>query len=199
MTPEPVMLEEHRQILLQTAREAIRHGFEHADVLKLNPSDYPPELRMPAAVFVTLTREGELRGCIGTLESGRPLVENVAHYAHAAAFSDSRFASLTMEDWSELEIEISILSPLEPLRFTSEKDLLLQLRPGVDGLLLEEGGYRGTFLPSVWASLPEPVQFLRRLKRKAGLEADYWSDTLQVSRYTTFHLEGKAVPDSDLE
>jgi AmmeMemoRadiSam system protein A len=191
--PSPVS-EAHRKILLETARESIRHGFEHDRPLPVDPPGYPEELRAPAPVFVTLTRQRELRGCIGALESNRSLVENVAYYAHAAAFSDSRFPPLTPAELPGLEIAISILSPLEVISFSSEADLVWQLRPGLDGLLLEEGCCRGTFLPSVWEAIPEPVDFVRRLKVKAGLDPDYWSAAIQVSRYTTLCIEEEKAP-----
>ena len=118
-------------------------------------------------------------------------MENVAFYAHASAFSDTRFPALVFAEFPGLEIAISVLSPMELISFSSEPDLIRQLRPGIDGLLLEDGGYRGTFLPSVWESIPEPVDFLRRLKVKAGLYPDYWSKEIQVRRYTTFYIEEK--------
>lgn len=193
MIPQPSPVTEAQQlILLETARDSIRYGFAHGRALPVDPSGYPEALRAPAPVFVTLTRRGELRGCIGALESSGSLVENVAYYAHAAAFSDARFSPVAPDEFPGLDIAISVLSPLESINFSSELDLVRQLRPGVDGLLLEEEGYRGTFLPSVWECLPEPADFLRRLKVKAGLDSDYWSETIQVRRYTTFYIEGKA-------
>jgi AmmeMemoRadiSam system protein A len=116
----------------------------------------------------------------------------VAQNAYAAAFSDPRFPPLREGEFEELDIHISILSPAEAMHFTSEADLLQQLRPGEDGLVMEEGFRRGTFLPSVWEQLPTPELFLRHLKQKAGLPADYWSSTLEVSRYTT-HSFGRKV------
>jgi len=159
--------------------------------LELDPAHFPEVLRVPAPVFVTLLKAGELRGCIGTLESSRPLIANAAHYAHAAAFSDSRFEPLRRYEFDALQIKLSILSQLEPLVFSDEPDLLRQIRPQVDGLLLEADGYRGTFLPSVWESLPEPAEFIRHLKVKAGLYPDYWSNSLRISRYTVYYLEEK--------
>jgi AmmeMemoRadiSam system protein A len=128
---------------------------------------------------------GELRGCIGSLEAYRPLVEDVAHNAYAAAFSDPRFTPLSETELIDVEFHISVLTPAAPMHFESEADLLSQLRPGIDGLVLEDAGHRGTFLPSVWESLPDAAQFLQHLKMKAGLPADYWSDNLKVSRYTS--------------
>jgi len=174
-----------RQTLLQIARDSIRHGLEYGRPLTVHAADYPEELRPLRASFVTLHRHGELRGCIGILEALRPLAEDVAYHAWAAAFEDPRFAPLAEWELEGLDIHISILSPPQPLEFENEADLLRQLRPGSDGLILRDRGHRGTFLPSVWESLPQPHDFWQHLKLKAGLPPDWWSDTLQVERYTT--------------
>ncbi len=179
------LCEEERILLHRVAREAIEHGLETGRPLRVDTQRYPAPLREPRATFVTLKRDGQLRGCIGTLEAIRPLVDDVAHNAYAAAFGDPRFPPLQSAELDGLEIHISVLSPATPMQFDSEQDLLRQLRPGVDGLVLEDGYHRGTFLPAVWESLPEPRAFLQHLKLKAGLPADYWSDTIRVSRYTT--------------
>jgi AmmeMemoRadiSam system protein A len=182
--PRPLCEEEHI-LLHQVAHEAIQHGLETGEHLLVDTPRYPPPLREHRASFVTLQKYGELRGCIGTLEAARPLVEDVAHNAFAAAFQDPRFPPLATPELAELEIHISVLTPAVPMSFESEQDLLRQIRPGIDGLVLEEGLRRGTFLPSVWESLPEARDFLNHLKLKAGLPPDYWSPTLHVSRYTT--------------
>ncbi len=176
--------ESEQEQLLEVALAAIRHGLNTGRRLTVEPGVYPPPLQLPRATFVTLKRGGALRGCIGTLEAVRPLVADVAHHAFAAAFQDPRFPPLAEAELEGLATQISILSPSEPMLFDSEQALLAQLRPGVDGLILLEGSRRGTFLPSVWEMLPEPREFLQQLKRKAGLPADYWSETLQVERYT---------------
>ena len=174
-----------RRILLDVAQRSIRHGLDRGSPLKVVPADYPPALQTQRASFVTLHLDGELRGCIGHLEAIEPLVADVAENAFSAAFKDPRFPSLQEVELSGLHIDISVLTPAEPLEFTSEADLLRQLRPGVDGLILEDGWARGTFLPSVWESLPEPRDFLAHLKRKTGLPMSHWSDRLRVYRYTT--------------
>lgn len=177
--------EASRRLLKDVARAAIEHGLRHGRPPNPDPADYPPALREPRASFVTLKRGGRLRGCIGSLEAVRPLVVDVAHNAFAAAFQDPRFPPLEAEELNDLDISISVLSPAQPIHFESEADLLARLRPGVDGLILSDGGHRGTFLPSVWEQLPEPAAFLAQLKLKAGLPPDYWSPTLRVERYTT--------------
>jgi AmmeMemoRadiSam system protein A len=173
-----------QQTLLQVAADSIRHGLETGNALKVEVTDYSAALQQPGASFVTLTIQRQLRGCIGRLQATRPLVEDVAQNAYSAAFEDSRFPPLNDAEYDQLEYHISILNPAEPLEFDSETDLLQQLRPGVDGLILEDRGRRATFLPSVWDSLPSAADFLRHLKMKAGLSPDYWSNTLRAQRYT---------------
>jgi len=153
--------------------------------LKINLTDFPAELTERRATFVTLHKHHQLRGCIGMLEAVRPLAEDIAENAFLAAFRDPRFPPLAADEFGELDIHLSILTPAEPVSFTSEQDLITQLQPGIDGLILEEGRRRGTFLPSVWEQLPEPQQFLRHLKQKAGLSPDYWSENIRISRYRT--------------
>jgi len=138
----------------------------------------------PGATFVTLTCAGALRGCIGSLVAERPLRADVENNALAAAFSDPRFAPLSAREYREIEVEVSLLSPMQPVMVESETQALTLLRPGVDGVLLEYGRRRGTFLPQVWEQLPEPRAFLAHLKQKAGLPADFWSDEVRLSRYT---------------
>lgn len=180
---------QERRLLLELAREAIRYGTRHGRPPAVNLEALPAALQVPRATFVTLEENGQLRGCIGSLEARRPLAEDVVHNAFAAAFGDPRFPPVREEEVDRLDIHISILSPLEEMSFTSEEDLLRQIRPGVDGLVLEDGPYRGTFLPAVWEQLPDKRDFLRHLKLKAGLPPDYWSDTLKVYRYTTEVIE----------
>lgn len=179
------LTESERDRLLTLARASIAHGLAHGRPLPVNPADFPVKLIEPAATFVTLELSGRLRGCIGRLEAARPLAEDVAENAYAAAFRDSRFPPVTAAESAGLTLHISVLSPSEPLYFKSEADLIAQLRPGIDGLILSDAGRRGTFLPSVWEELPDPAEFLRHLKRKAGLPADYWSTSMKIQRYTT--------------
>jgi uncharacterized protein len=174
----------HRADLLGVARRAIEAGLEGSR-LRVPVAEFPEPLRAIRATFVTLEMGGDLRGCIGTLDARRALVEDVAWNAYAAAFDDPRFPPLARDELIRIEVHLSVLSPPELMLVGSEHDLLARLRPGIDGLLLQEGGLRGTFLPSVWQQLPDPVEFLTHLKRKAGLPANYWSATLRVSRYTT--------------
>ncbi|WP_020485513.1 AmmeMemoRadiSam system protein A [Methylomonas sp. MK1] len=171
--------------LLELARQSIAHGLQTGRPLPVDLESYPAELREICATFVTLELRGQLRGCIGMLEAVRPLAEDVAENAFAAAFRDRRFPPLAAEELADLDLHISVLSPAVAMKFASEADLIAQLRPGIDGIILQEDGRRGTFLPSVWDDLPDPAQFLQHLKQKAGLPAAYWSDTMQAYRYTT--------------
>lgn len=177
------------EILLELAGQSIKQGLHAGQALKINLDNFPDSLCQPGASFVTLTLNGQLRGCIGHLEPIQLLLEDVIGNAAAAAFNDPRFAPLSAKEFERLEISLSILSTPEPLFFTSEEDLLKKIRPGIDGLILVEGGQRGTFLPSVWESLPNAEDFLHQLKRKAGLSKGYWSDSLQVSRYTAQQIK----------
>lgn len=176
---------EEQQILLDVARRSIHYTLAHGDRMPLIAGDYPERLREKRATFVTLYLDGELRGCIGSLEACQPLVLDMARNAHAAAFTDPRFLAVTAAEFERLEIHISILNPAQEMRFDSQKDLLGQLHPGSDGLILQEGNHRGTFLPVVWEQLPEPERFFAHLKLKAGLPLNYWSPSLRVWRYTT--------------
>lgn len=188
------MKPEHRNLLLKIARNAVFQTLEaghpgRRESFQSMEKNVPtignsPELLEKRATFVTLTKGGALRGCIGMLEACRPLAEDVAENAKAAAFHDPRFPPVTREEFDQIEFHISVLSPPEEIRFSSEADLLEQIRPGTDGLILQEGMRRGTFLPSVWEELPDKEVFWMHLKMKAGLPTDYWSDTLRVFRYT---------------
>ena len=173
-----------RRLLHELAYRSIRHGLETGKPLEIDIAQYPSGLQEKKATFVTLHRNRALRGCIGILQPVRPLVEDVAYNAWAAAFGDSRFTPLAENELDDLDIHISILGTPEEMNFSSENDLLQQIRPGTDGLILEDGHHKGTFLPSVWASLTDTHEFLNHLKLKAGLPADYWSDKIKVKRYT---------------
>ena len=174
-----------RRELLDLARASINYGLDNGHPLPVNVADYAQELQQERACFVTLNLHGSLRGCIGHLEAMQPLVKDVVDNAYAAAFRDPRFPPLEKREAKELEIHISILTPAHSLVFSSEAELLSLLRPGIDGVILEEGARRGTFLPAVWESLPDRKSFLQQLKVKAGLSPGYWSDSIVVYRYET--------------
>jgi AmmeMemoRadiSam system protein B/AmmeMemoRadiSam system protein A len=146
-------------------------GFDHA------------WLRQAGATFVTLTKNGQLRGCIGSLSPQRPLGADIAENALGAAFRDPRFPALAREEWPQCRVEVSLLSTPKPLRFADEADLLGQVVPGEDGLILEADGKRGTFLPQVWEGIPDKQVFLRELVKKAGLPPDTRLGRCKLSRY----------------
>jgi len=166
--------------LLAHARAAIA---EALDLMAL-PAPERPFLRRPGASFVTLRQCGELRGCIGSLQARRPLRDDVRANAVAAALDDPRFAPLATAEYAAVDIEVSVLSAASPLPVANEAELHARLRAGIDGLILDLHGRRSTFLPQVWASLPQPREFVAELKRKAGLPRGFWSDALRFSRYT---------------
>jgi AmmeMemoRadiSam system protein A len=172
------------EILRQVALESIRHGFGGGSPLPVTPGSYPAPLEELGAVFVTLELRGRLRGCIGSYLARRPLVEDVAENAYAAAFRDPRFSPLDPEEMGDLDLHISLLTPPVPLEVGSREELLATLRPDVDGLLLEDPPHRATFLPQVWRALPDPGDFLDELLRKGGLRKGHWSPTLRFHRYT---------------
>jgi len=165
--------------LLAIARNAIAAELD----LTVDGAPQHAALDTPGATFVTLFAHEELRGCVGTLEPRRPLAIDVRENALGAAFRDSRFLPLTAAEFAATWVEVSLLSPSESLKFTGEEDLLRQLVPGVDGLIIDYERHRATFLPQVWESLPDPRGFLATLKRKAGLATDFWSPQMNVSRY----------------
>ena len=173
-----------RGSLLRVAREAIRRRLAD-DAAPPEPGVEDAVLHAHRATFVTLMRRHALRGCIGTLEPQRALLPDVIHNARAAAFRDPRFTPVTAAELPELHIEISVLTPTTPLPVRDRAELLAHLRPGRDGLTLEDGTHRATFLPAVWETLPDPEQFLAQLLHKAGLPGDHWSSGLHFSTYTT--------------
>ncbi len=176
---------EQGKILLQIARAAISRALHvPGGVSAAEVDEKMPWLSNPGATFVTLTQWGELRGCIGSLQACDPLIEDVSNNAVSAALYDPRFAPLAADELVTVSLEVSLLSELQPLGFTSEADALAQLRPDIDGVVFEYGPYRSTFLPQVWESLPQPQQFLARLKSKARLSEDFWAEDVKLSRYT---------------
>ncbi len=185
-----------KELLLQLAKESIVHGLIVEQPMHIEVDSYPSHLQEKLACFVTLNLNGNLRGCIGHLEAVQPLVKDVVENAFAAAFRDPRFPQLSESEMIELELDISILSPPHPMEFASEQDLITQLRPGIDGLILKHGRFVGTFLPSVWESLPDAESFLTQLKRKAGLEKDFWANDILIQRYTTECFSGKAANET---
>lgn len=166
--------DEERAILLELARRALEDGVNLRPLAPLDLRSLPPRLAEPGATFVTLTKHGELRGCVGALEAYQPLAEDVREHAVAAALQDYRFPPVQPHELSEIEIEISRLTPPVLLEYQSPDELLQRLRPGVDGVVLSEGIRRATFLPQVWQKIPNPVEFLEHLCLKMGADGNYW-------------------------
>lgn len=174
-----------RKTLLGLAAAVVARAATQGQRTVIDIDDYSGALLELRASFVTLTINGRLRGCIGSLQAYEPLVSSVANNAYAAAMTDPRFPELNVSELDALSFEISVLTPPQPMLVSSEEQLLRDLIPGIDGIILEDGSCRATYLPSVWAQLPEPEDFIQQLKLKAGLSADYWSPSISIQRYTT--------------
>jgi uncharacterized protein len=189
-TEESAMPLNKGEVLLPIARSAISEklGKPVADVIEALPW-----LQEKGATFVTLTKNQELRGCIGTLDAYRPLLADVKANAFAAAFRDPRFSPLTGNELDLIKVEVSLLSAMEPIRFSDEQDALSQLRSGIDGVVFEVGAYRSTFLPQVWDQLPEPSVFMAHLKHKAGLHTGFWNREIKLYRYTVSKWKEKDI------
>lgn len=178
--------DDQKKQLTELAYYSLNYAVEHAGKKPhISLKDYPEQLTAPGACFVTLEKSGELRGCIGSLEAHEPLVQDIVNNTVSSAFSDPRFPQLQANELADIQISLSVLSKPEAMTVTDEADLLQQLRAGVDGLILEDGYHRATFLPSVWRQLPDKQQFLQQLKLKAGLGKQHWSPNIKFWRYTT--------------
>jgi uncharacterized protein len=179
MATDSVNIERGR-VLLPIARASISSALGREQLA----NEKAPWLQEKGACFVTLTQNEELRGCIGTLEAHRSLLLDVKANAHAAAFYDPRFSALTAAELDETQVEISLLSAMQPLQFSGEREALSQLQPGVHGVVFEFGRHRSTFLPQVWEQIPSVVEFMAHLKHKAGLSPDFWAEEVRLSWYT---------------
>lgn len=173
------MTAEQGRVLLRLARGAVQEVWGEAS----EEAELPGWLSEPGASFVTLTKHGELRGCIGTLVAHRSLKDDVQSNARAAAFQDPRFAPVEAAELPQLRFEVSVLSALRPVEVSDERTTRALVPTGV-GVVLEAGFHRATFLPQVWEQLPDPETFWLHLKLKAGLSAQYWDSSVQVSTYT---------------
>ncbi|MFZ6030552.1 MAG: AmmeMemoRadiSam system protein A [Chloroflexota bacterium] len=187
MIPEPLNAED-RRFLLALARQSLEAGVRGQALPTLNLPSLSPALKAHGASFVTLTKRGELRGCIGALEAYQALAEDVREHAVAAALEDYRFSPVQPAELGDIHIEISRLTAPQPLAYSDADDLLRKLRPGVDGVLLREGVRRATFLPQVWEKIPDPATFLSHLCEKMGVHARQWQyKKLDV---LTYRVEG---------
>ncbi len=177
-------LENKGEILLRIARDSIAQALGMTLSTNKTLIQKKPWLQEKGACFITLTQHGQLRGCIGTLQATRSLFDDVQANAKAAAFNDPRFKPLSIEEFNETQVEVSLLSTTQNMQFSSEQEALAQLQPDIDGIVFEYGSYRSTFLPQVWQQLPDSQQFMAHLKQKAGLPTDFWDDEVKLSRYT---------------
>lgn len=163
-----------KQFLLRVARQALETAVNGGELTPIDHSSVDEVLLRNGASFVTLTRNGVLRGCIGTLEAHQPLVDDVRDHAVAAALQDYRFPPVNPDELKEIQIEISCLTQPEELSYLNTENLLKTLRPGIDGVILQEGTRRATFLPQVWEKIPDPGEFLSNLCYKMGVSPDLW-------------------------
>ena len=168
---------DEREILLKTARQAIKNRAKGEKTSRLNLDEYSPIMREKGACFVTLTIKGVLRGCVGSLEATQPLLMDVQERAIGAAFNDPRFPSLTLAELDSVQVEISRLTKPEVLEYSSAQDLQEKLRPGIDGVILRHQSHRATFLPQVWEQLETPELFLSQLCLKMGFDSSAWKNT----------------------
>jgi AmmeMemoRadiSam system protein A len=188
------LIESHGARMLDLAAASIRHGLERGSPLPVDPRDHPPALAERGACFVTLHRDGALRGCIGSARAWRPLALDVSVNAVGAAFEDPRFDPVSWGEIDALDIDISILGPASPMSVASEAELIAALRPGRDGVILSDGERRGLFLPAVWESVSGPADFVDHLKLKAGIAR--WSPRTRAERFETRAVSRKATrPD----
>lgn len=191
---KPLSVVEHlkpmeESTLINLARESIKYGLKNNQPGHVVLSKLPPIFHYRCATFVTLNKHEELRGCIGSLEVKFPVAEDVVRNAYASAFQDPRFKPLQEDELADLHIEISLLSPLSSMSFKSEEELILQLRPGTDGVLIADNQYRGVFLPMVWQKIPDRMLFWQALKQKARMPLNYWSSNVKAWRFTTRVVE----------
>jgi AmmeMemoRadiSam system protein A len=182
---------ELQQILLKVARQSITDGCSRDIQPNIDYTKYPKELQQHRATFVTLHKNNNLRGCIGSLQPIRPLIEDVAINAYSSAFNDYRFSQVTEDELKQLVIDISILTPNKQLAVNSEAELLAKIRPNIDGLFITNTEYSATFLPSVWEELPDPKLFLAHLKQKAGMPADAWPQDMNCYVYQSEMIKEK--------
>lgn len=181
------LMQAHGRKLIRVAVSAVIAGLRTGNPPKILMKSVPEPLQVPRATFVTLTKDGKLRGCIGSLSPQRPLVLDVAYNAYSAAFRDPRFQPLDPKEAKNLGVSIALLSAPEALPVASEAELLSKLEPGKTGLIISDagpGGGRAVFLPQVWDDIPEPRTFLTRLKMKAGMKPDHWSDGFTAQVFT---------------
>ena len=193
----PIVEPEQQMLLLALARQSIAQGMSQGAPLRVEPGTYSTQLQLYCGNFVTLTLAGALRGCIGSLEADRPLLQGIADNAFNAAFRDPRFDALAPQQLAHVQLEISILSAPQAMDISTESEALRRIQTGIDGLILSVGNRRATFLPSVWRQLPDAAAFLNALKLKAGLPGDYWSPRVKLERYRSQSFSEMELANGD--
>jgi AmmeMemoRadiSam system protein A len=191
---EHLLTQEDKLVLLKEARQSLELAVNRKKLPELHLADYSELLRTNGAAFVTLTENGELRGCIGTLEAYQPLIMDVRAHAIDAALKDYRFPPVQPGELSKIRIEISRLTSPQPFDYQNSEELIARLRKGIDGVILRDGFHRATFLPQVWEQLPDPADFLSHLCAKMGSSPNAWKiKHLDVSIYQVeeFHESEK--------
>lgn len=179
----------YKKDLLRIARTALEEAVLHGRVFEPSRDDYPDPLFDKGASFVTLEKDGALRGCIGSLLPRRATALDVAENAGNAALKDGRFAPVAVDELGKISLSVSLLTGFEAIDYENEEDLLTRVRAGVDGLVIRDGSRQGLFLPSVWKQLPDKREFLNNLKLKAGMSPSYWSNAIKVYRFRTVEIK----------
>lgn len=174
------------EFIINTCKDSIRSGLQLGD---FTPLEYPCVFDEQGASFVTLKINNNLRGCIGSIIAHRPLIRDITHNAHAAAFSDPRFKKLTLDEFDKIQITVSLLSKPKHIEFCTEDELLEKIEPYTDGLIIRDGNFQGVFLPDVWEQLPDKKEFLKQLKIKAGLPPNYLSNNLEAFKFQSIKIE----------
>ena len=190
------MLQQEGARIFRAAAQSVGYAVKNGKPPKVDISSFPSVLQETRATFITLNKSGQLRGCIGTIQAHQPLIADVVENAYKAAMKDPRFPPVQEDELSDIELSISLLSPFTEMSFTDEADFMRKVRPKIDGLIIADQGKRSVFLPQVWEGIPDTATFVSRLKQKAGLAADHWSDSFQAWRFTAISLKAasKANP-----
>jgi AmmeMemoRadiSam system protein A len=176
--------DQEKQCLLDLAREALIFGVRGKSLPEIESESVPQKIYLPGASFVTLIKNKELRGCIGSLEVTRPLVEDVRLHTVAAALDDFRFPPVREDEIQHISIEVSRLTIPTRIEFDNPEELLSKIRPGIDGVVIKKGLRRATFLPQVWEKVPDVEIFLTMLCRKMGAGSDCWrSKNIEIFTY----------------
>lgn len=186
-TKNSFLKEYYSDFMLDLCKKSILEEFDESDI----PTSHPAVFNQLGACFVTLNRLGNLRGCIGSIIAHQPLINDLIHNAKNAAFKDPRFRPLSREEFDDLVMDISILSEPKPMQFKDEQDLLEQMVPYKDGIIIRDGRYQAVYLPSVWEQLPDKEMFLKSLKVKAGMSPNHFSPSFQAFRFYTEYIEQK--------